>query len=303
MVRAGWRLAIATAALGVIGGCVFHDGRADSYRCGSGGACPDELECVDGICVSAAVADAGTDARVSDGSTDGEPDTDGPEDGPVQEDGSSQDDGPQQEDGSSQNDGPQQDAAPGCVFDPLTDDAGHFTAVLTGTSWQVGTSGYRQNSTDDLHDTWVAASGGDQVSIQAQVTLTAQGQARFNQPGGNFASAAGVIVRASSLSTTSVTGYFCGVDLRGQRLLLGRMNMAGTYSSGRGVFTVLGSQNMTLGLNTPYPVRAEARGSTITCTSDATQVSATDNSIASGSVGLFTIGARARFTAADYCVP
>jgi hypothetical protein len=285
MVRPGWMVVAGTVALWVAGGCVFKGGAADPYRCGPGGACPEGLQCVDGICVTAVPGDAGSDAAAPDGQTDG----------PGQEDG------PQQQDGGPLDGPPQQDAAPGCVFDPLTVNAGTFTAVLASSSWQFAATGYSQNLADDLHDTWISGAGGDHVSLQAVVMPTAQGRSLFSSPNGNFASAAGVIVRASGLSNTSATGYFCGVDLRGQRLLLGRMS--GAYSASNGVFTILGSQSMTVSLNTAYPVRAEAVGDAITCVSGSTQIDLNDATVATGSVGLFTLGARARFTNAMYCLP
>lgn len=87
-------------------------------------------------------------------------------------------------------------------------------------------------------------------------------------------------MRASTLAADSATGYFCGVDLRGGRLLLGRMS--GAYSATHGVFTILGESAMTVSLNTPYVVQAEAQGSTITCTPGAQQIIRTDATITTG---------------------
>jgi hypothetical protein len=275
---------LGAAALWAGGGCVFKGGDADPYRCGPGGSCAAGLECVDGICVTAPQADGGADGAEPDGPPDGSPD-----DGPGTAD--------------AQHDGPrQQDAAPGCVFDPLGSDLGTFTPVLASTTWQFGSGGYNQTYSEDLHLTWISGAGGGPVSMQVQVTLVAQGRPLFDTPNGNFASAGGVVLRASSLSATSVTGYFCGVDLRGQRLLLGRMS--GAYSATHGNFTILGSQPLpSVAMNTPYLVLADATGGALTCTVGATTVSASDNTIGTGSVGLFTLGARARFTDAMYCVP
>lgn len=286
MRRGGLRVVLlGLAALGVAG-CIFKGADADPYRCRAGNVCDDGFVCVDGICVAATPADGGGDAE-PDGPA---PDGPGP-DGPVQTD--AQQDAPKQ-----------QDAAPGCTFDPLTADAGTFTAVLVSSSWQFSSAGYAQTIADDLHTAWISAAGADSVSIQAQVTLIAQGRAEFDEPapGGNFASVAGVIVRASNLSGTSATGYFCGVDVRsGGRLLLGKMS--GAYSPTHGSFTILGEQSMTVTLSSSYHVKAEAQGGTIRCTSGTTEVTGDDGSIATGSVGLFTIGARARFTDAMYCLP
>lgn len=306
------------------GGCVFDGGRAREYRC-QAGLCPAGLQCVDGICVAAPDAgiDASADALDGPEQLDGPPQEDAPdarEDAPPQVDAlpDGQDDGPPQEDAQEdappqqdaqqdvQQDAPpqqdaQQDAAAGCVTDPLTSDAGHFTAVLTSTSWQFGGAGYSQATANDLHDTWVSGPGGDHVSMQVVTVVAQQGQPQFDTPPGNFASFAGVIVRASGLTTTSQTGYFCGVDSRNGRLLLGRMS--GAYSATHGNLTILGESAMTVSLDTAYTVRAEAQGSSITCTSGSHQVTAVDAAIATGSVGLFTIGARARFTNAYYCLP
>jgi hypothetical protein len=277
---------LGAAALWAGAGCVFKGGGADAFRCGPGATCGSGLECVDGICVTAVPADGGADGVEPDGPTDG-PGDDGP-DGP----------GP----GDAPHDGPgQQDAAPGCVFDPLATDLGTFTPVLASTTWQFGSGNYNQTYTDDLHVSWIAGTGGDHVSMQVLVTPVAQGRPLFDTPNGNFASVAGVVVRASSLSATSVTGYLCGVDLRGQRLLLGRM--AGAYSPSHGTFTILGSEAMTVALNTSYLVQAAAEGGAVTCTSGAAQVSANDATTPTGSVGLFTLGARARFADAMYCLP
>ena len=273
---------LGATALWIGAGCVFKDGAADPYRC----PCGDGLVCVDGICVPA--GDGGPDGTAPDGPLPDGPGPDGTAPADAQNDG--------------QRDAPkQQDAAPGCTFDPLTADAGTFAAVLTSTSWQFSAAGYAQTITDDLHTSWIAGSGGDQVSIQAVVTPIAQGRPLFSNPNGNFASLAGVMVRASSLSATSETGYFCGVDLRGQRLLLGRM--AGAYSPSHGTFTILDEQAMTVNVNTGYLLKAQAQGGAISCTSELIQVNATDPTIATGSVGFYTLGARARFNDAMYCLP
>ena len=282
--RAGVVLVLLGAAGLWAGGCVFKGGGADAYRCGPGGTCAAGLECIDGICVTATGSDGGTDGAEGDGPTDG------PAEGGPGPDGPTQQDGPRQ-----------QDAAPGCVFDPLTADQGTFTPVLASATWQFGSGSYNETLADDLHVSWISGAGGDQVSMQALVTPVAQGRPQFDTPNGNFASAAGVIVRASGISTSSVTGYFCGVDLRGPRLLLGRMS--GPYSSPHGTFTILGSQDMTVTMNTAYLVQAEAQGGALTCTCDTAQVNANDTTIATGSVGLFTLGARARFMDALYCLP
>jgi len=333
MNRIGIPLVAGLLAL-VAGGCVFKGGAADEYRCHSG-VCPAGLQCVDGICVAA--PDAGSDTGIGDAAEDGpqedaqqdaqqdaqrdaqqdgqqdaqrDAQQDAQDDAPPQQDAQqdAQDDAPPQQDAQQdvQDDAPpqqdaQEDAAVGCVLDPLTSDAGHFTAVLTSGAWQFGGTGYSQTVSDDLHDTWVSGAGGDHVSIQVVTVPTQQGRPQFNSPPGNFASAVGVIVRASGLTTTSATGYFCGVDLRGQRLLLGRMS--GAYSVGNGSFTILGQSAMTVTLNTAYTVRAEAQGSAITCASGSQTINSVDASITTGSVGLFTIGARARFTDAYYCLP
>jgi hypothetical protein len=312
MRRALLVITVVAAALGfgLVASCSFDGGRADEYRCGSGGTCPDGYYCDYGICVAtAALQDAGADAPAP---TDGPASTDGPvagdgplpdapvTDAPPQQDAVPQDVAPQQ-DAVQEDAPPQQDAGSGCLFDPLTADLGHFTPVLTAASWQYGAAGYAQSDANDLHLTWVSGSGGDAVSLQVLVQPTAQGQAQFDNPKGNFASVAGVVVRASGLTATNVTGYLCGVDLRGQRLLLGRMQ--GTYAAGNGDFTVLGQQAMTVALDGHYPVTADAQGTTITCSSGTTTLSVTDATIATGSVGLFTLGARATFSAALYCVP
>ena len=287
--RAGGVPVLLGAAALWAGGCVFKGSGADAYRCGPGGTCAAGLECVDGICVTATQSDGGGDAAEGDGAPDG-PAEGGP--GP---------DGPGQQD-AQQDVPPQQDAATGCVFDPLTDDLGTFTPVLASSTWQFGSGSYNETLADDLHISWISRTGGDQVSMQALVTPIAQGRPLFNSPNGNFASAAGVMVRASGVSTSSVTGYFCGVDLRnGGRLLLGRMS--GAYSPTHGTFTIVGSQTMTVALNTAYLVHAEAQGGALTCTCGTTQVSANDTTVATGSVGLFTLGARARFADALYCLP
>jgi hypothetical protein len=277
-------LVLGAVALGA-GGCVFKGGGADAYRCGPGGTCAAGLECVDGVCVTATQSDGGGDAA--------EPDGPGDQDGPGP-------DGPGQAD-AQQDAARQQDAAPGCVFDPLSSDQGTFTPVLASSTWQFGSGSYNETYADDLHVSWIDGAGGDHVSMQASVRPVAQGRPLFDSPNGNFASAAGVIVRASGLSSSSVTGYFCGVDLRGQRLLLGRMS--GAYSPSNGTFTILGSQSLTVAISNSYLVQADAQGGALTCTSGTTQVSANDSAIATGSVGLFTLGARASFTDAMYCLP
>ena len=146
----------------------------------------------------------------------------------------------------------------------------------------------------------MAGIDGNNISIGASVVITGQGTADFRQPGATFASVAGVIVRAS-LSPANVAGSFCGVDVRNGRLLLGVMQ--GNYAPGRGRMTVLGEKNMAAHLDELYGVTAQARGTTITCSSGAVQITVTDTSLATGSVGLFTIGATARFTDATYCMP
>jgi hypothetical protein len=287
------RAVVLAAAAGLALGCTFDGARADVYRCDQAGRCPAGQVCEDAICLAA--PDAGLDgAGPPDAATPPDAAHDVAGDAPRPPDAAA-DDGPAQEDAP-----PQQDAPPGCVFDPLVDAAQHFEVVLSVGTWQFDGVGYAQTAQNDLRVSWVNAEGGPAPSIDATVTVTAQGNDNFITPHGNF-SLAGVVVRARGLADTSITGYFCGVDARGDQLTLGLMS--GGYAPNIGSLTVLRQEALTVPLDTPLRVHADAQGESLTCSSGAVQIAVTDAQISTGSVGLFTIGARARFTDALYCVP
>jgi hypothetical protein len=326
------RAALALLLL-LAGGCAFDASRADPYRCHAG-ACPVGLMCEHGLCVASAdggAADAAApdaaavDAPASDAPDDGPgdavgpggagPEVGAPGDGPPPDgappadagpgdagpaDARPTDAGPTDAAPDGARDGAAGDAGVTCTTDPLTTNLGHFQPLLTAASWGYGTNGYAQTWANDLHVSWVNAPGGAPVSITATVTLTGQGLDDFNTPTGRF-SVAGLMVRPSGLTATNIQGYLCGLDLRNGRVLLGRMD--GPYLAGQGNLVVLGQQTRAVAQYAALPLSLAAQGATITCTSGTTTVSATDATFAAGSVGLFTIGATARFRDATYCLP
>jgi hypothetical protein len=297
--RRALTVSLLVAAGGV--GCSFNGSRADQFRCHDG-QCPAGLVCEQGLCVAGGGGgDGGADAATTTDAAGEAAAHDAAGDAPAAGDRAIQSDAPAPSDAPVQEDAPaQQDAPAGCSFDPLTSGPGQFS-VVSG-SWSFGATGYTQATNNDLHASWLNRTGGDAVSIDATVTITGQGNDNVTflpPPQPAKRSVAGLLVRAAGLSATNVRSYLCGLDSRnGGRLLLLRID------SGTAVVNVLADQPITtFTQNLPQALHAEAAGPTITCTAGTVTATATDATIATGSVGFFTIGAVGRFRDATYCVP
>lgn len=185
-----------------------------------------------------------------------------------------------------------------CVNDPLTSDRGHFDPVLDPSAWRFDAAGYSQPVPGGPHETLVIGAAADYSFVAATVTPTAAGDAA--DPG-----LAGVVLWASR-APAPADGYFCGLDLRGQRLLLGRLS--GDAASP--TVTTLGwAKPVEVAVGEARAVRLEVRGPNfVSCYADAapladSMTSSDGVAVPGGAVGLMTLGVGASFRDATWCRP
>lgn len=212
------------------------------------------------------------------------------------------DDGPGQVDGVDG--GWRGDVRALCVNDPLTSDRGHFDPILDPSAWRFDAAGYSQPIPAGAHETLVIGSITDYALVAATVTPTVAGS-------DSDLGLAGVVLWATR-APAPVDGYFCGLDLRGQRLVLGRLSGDALAPT----ITVLGwVKPVAVAVGASRDVWMEVRGADfVSCYADgglsdagvprADSMTSSDGlAMPGGTVGLMTFGIGASFRDASWCRP
>lgn len=315
-------LTITTLALLMLG-CSFDATRLDKRACGPTRACTGAGEvCCEGYCVreDTCAGDAGVPLDV--GRRDGAPDvdslTDRDGDGhPNDRDNCPDTKNSNQIDTDRDGVGDACDCAPGDdVFtfaivdeDPFSEDV-QFTA-LDGAAWTVVEGSYLQPEIDGVHRAEYDLSRNKAYLARTTVRFLAGGNDGLSDPAQNM-EFIGLAVRTSDSGMNLGAGYYCGVDLVGQKLHIAYTSREAISKGQFFLFSETdGAQpgkfvGTTLQANIPYTLTFRAVDEVLSCTLDipggfTTEFRVTDTKFTTGAFALTTIGTSAEFEAVKVC--
>ncbi len=320
--RAAWG-ALALLSL-LAAGCRMDSSPLEARSCSARGTCEDGLICCQGYCVlKATCPDAGNDALplVDLPRPDLDPSKDSDGDGvPNEKDNCPTAFNPNQSDADQDKTGDVCDCAPADASFKETvlelesfQKPGSFTPVESASDWGVVGSVYAQKQKDGVRRAVHSLS--DQRGFIATVRLRVQGlgDAGLTVPNDGL-SAAGVVVRTAGLAEGSGSGYYCAVDLKHNRLVLGK-----TKGGDLGAKTLALFPNPTdpfgqpgkritggLQQGLPYRVTLRAEKEKLTCQVMLPDLSLVefadqDSDLEAGGLALFTAGAAAQFETVKVC--
>lgn len=307
----------------LMAGCRFDSTALDERRCGSGDTCEEGTVCCGGYCVlPSACVDMGPDLARADAfgpdinllvdkDGDGVPNT---------VDNCPAVHNPTQTDADQDGFGDVCDCAPtdgkfgefGVNVTGFTAPA-PFTPVEQASDWKVIGTSYHQTTVNGLRR--AASALQDQVGYLAiaRFRIMAGGDDGLSSPSQNI-SMVGVAVRTANMAQGSGDGYYCGVDLANQRLVIGKttgtdlaQGKMALYPSPTDPYGEPGKK-ITGGVttNAPYQVTLYVEGALISCElmlpgQTLVEIAEQDTDLTSGGMALFTVGAEAQFEAVKVC--
>jgi len=323
------RLLAHLALLGVLlCGCQFNAARLEDRECTTGKKCNTGYTCCQGYCISLGnCPDSGPDFQ-------GTPDLAEPDiNKAVDQDGdkvaNSTDNcpstyNPSQADADQDNKGDACDCAPTNGSFALTSvDITSFSApvpftpVDQATDWQLLSGVYVQHSKDGVRRAAHSVfTGLTDAFATVKLRLRGQGDDGLSVPAKGI-SMAGVILRSGKLAPGNGDGYYCGVDIKNGRLVIGetagselKQGQLKLHADPANASDPPGQKiSKALQLNTPYLIKFQLVGTSLVCqlvlSDQITQVETTlkDSSHTSGGMALFTIGASAQFDSVKICTP
>jgi hypothetical protein len=305
-------------ALGVgIGSCSFDSSKLNDRSCNPNQPCQEGLICCKGYCVLPSVCpDAGIDLPpiivdlMQPDLIDFTKDKDG--DGKTDDvDNCPSIYNPNQTDGDQDNVGDLCDCAASdrdfsvaalditSFTDPIA-----FTPVENTNDWHLVGSAYQQSKKDGVHRSQYLLKE-EQKNFFATVKLRIPegGDDNLNVP--TNVSLAGVVVRTQNLTTGQGSGYYCGIDVDQNQLILGKT--AGKDLED-GHFTIVGNKMISDKISPlgSYRVLLRAVGSKLSCIvaiadDKLVELTAVDDDLLQGSMALFTAGASAYFETVKVC--
>ena len=192
-----------------------------------------------------------------------------------------------------------------------------FTPVEQASDWQLYSGAYLQYSRDGLRRAaHTVFAGITDASATVTLSLRGQGDDGLKEPATGIAMA-GVILRTGQLSPGKGQGYYCGVDIKNNRLAIGETAGSELLQGILHLHTDPSNSNDPPGrriskavqLNMAYIIKFQVVGTSLVCLlvmpDQITQVETTlkDSSLASGGMALFTVGASAQFSKVKMCTP
>ena len=309
-------------------GCQFNAARLEDRECTTGKKCNTGYACCQGYCISLGnCPDSGPDFQ-------GTPDLAAPDINKAEDkdgDGVSNTTdncpatyNPSQADADQDKKGDACDCAPtnGSFTRTSVDITSFsspvpFTPVDQANDWQLLAGVYVQHSKDGVrraaHSVFTGLT--DAFAI-VKLRLLGQGDDGLTIPTKGI-SMAGVILRTGKLAPGNGDGYYCGVDIKNGRLIIGETD---GNKLKKGVFDLHADPtnvsdppglkiSKTLQLSSPYIIKFQVEGTSLVCqivlADQITQVETTlkDSSFSSGGMALFTVGASAQFDSVKICTP
>ncbi len=194
-----------------------------------------------------------------------------------------------------------------------------FKPVEQPTDWQLVTGVYKQHSKIGMrraaHTKYLFGGPADAFAT-VKLKLLGQGDDGLKVPK-NGVSMAGVILRTGKLGLGNGEGYYCGVDIRNQRLVIGetagselKQGLLKLHVDPANVSDPPGQKiSKKVQLQFSYTIKFQVVATSLVCqlvhTDGITQVETTlkDSSLASGGMALFTVGASAQFDTVKICTP
>ena len=192
-----------------------------------------------------------------------------------------------------------------------------FTPVDQASDWQLVSGVYIQHSQDKVrraaHNVFTGLSN---AMALVKLQLRGQGDDGLTTPA-KPVSMAGLILRSSKLAPGAGNGYYCGLDIRNGRLVIGETTGNDLGQGKLPLHTDPDNASDPPGrkisngvqLNRPYTIMFEVRGDELICqvllTDNVTTVETklTDTTLTTGGMALFTVGASARFDTVKLCTP
>ncbi len=312
----------------LLAGCKFNAGRLEDRECTTRSKCNTGFSCCQGYCIPLGnCPDAGTDAlavldlpkpdinkkldKDGDGvanTTDNCPATYNP----------SQADADQDQIGDACDCAPTNGSFKRTSVDITSFSAPvPFTPVDQASDWSLVAGVYVQHSKNGVRRAAHSVfTGLTNAFATVKLRLRGQGEDKLTLPA-NGVSLAGVILRTGKLAPGNGDGYYCAVDIKNKRLVIGET--AGSDLS-KGVLNLHTDpsnisdppgQKISKGvqLNQPYLIKFQVDATSLVCQlvlpDQITSVETTlkDSSLASGGMALFTAGASAQFDSVKICTP
>jgi|GEM_PF-5408609 hypothetical protein len=317
-------LAFAVALLFPAFGCQFDSQKLEQRSCQSADTCEEGFVCCHGYCVLRVTC---SDGGAADFTVDQGPDTTNPAldkdgDGILDADDNCPDvSNTSQQDADKDKVGDLCDCAPTDETFSKTllkvsdfDDAALFTAVESGSNWSIVTQGsqglLRQGSADGLQRSKATTATMTSYLATATLLFRQSGNDGLSIPTDNI-SMAGILVRGGKLAEGTGDGYYCGVDLANWRIAIGRTSGSdladGTLNLVADPFSDPGkSISQGVQINQPYKIEFRVVGDQLNCEvvlADNSRIttSATDSTLTSGEMALFTVGAAADYETVTIC--
>lgn len=303
-------------------GCSFDASHLEARYCQSSDPCEEGTICCRGRCVRPEIcADAGNlapDAESLDLNLTNDRDGDGVLD---DQDNCPDRPNPKQQDADKDGLGDVCDCAPASAsFGATREEIVSFTSpvpfdpVEDPGDWSLVGAVYKQGNADGMrraaHHTLTKVA--DYVAT-VRFRLMQGGDDGLTSPGQNI-SMAGVVVRTANLAGGTGSGYYCGIDLAGHRMLVAKTS--GTdlsqgkielYPGPTDPFGTAGKP-ITKGVatNAPYQVTLQVEGPAIICQAllpdlSVMEIVEHDTELAVGGMALFTAGAVAEFETVKVC--
>jgi hypothetical protein len=191
-------------------------------------------------------------------------------------------------------------------------DLANMQPIESPAAWKAEDDVLKQTLSDGVQRALIGGTAYRAFRIDARVSLGAKGDDGLNVPPER--SMAGIVLRSSAATATTGGAYYCGVDIRNQRLVVAR-TVGDELSVGSMSFFFKDEFQTDAGEvispldplreDTPYDLTFRAGGNQLTCrvrlNVSSVEITHSDSGIAQGGFGLFSAGTSATFGLVKVC--